>query len=403
MKLDIFCELQKAQESWTDDHEHKLIQETLEQARLADELGYNCWWEVEHHAAGIFSHSSAPEIMLTTIANQTKNLRVGHAAVLAPFNFNHPIRVAERTAFIDQISEGRLEVGLARSTLPEWRLFDIDPDESRSQMQETFEMLPKMWTEEEFSWDSKNFQIDKRNIVPKPYQKPHPNLWQATATPSGFEQAGRNGVGALLTTVSFPIEAVASMLEIYREEIQNCDPVGKFVNDQVALFTFVHCAETEQEAIDNGAAAAAAWYTNTVADFFEIRDTMLKAGDEMAAAVKANPDGLLAEFAKMQEEAAANVAETDFTRLLNRILAGEHISNEEAYEILSEHDTVIIGDVETCKKKMKRYEEIGLDRLMCFQQVGNLDPEAIKKSIRLVGEHLIPVFDPDATPAGASA
>ena len=61
---------------------------------------------------------------------------------------------------------------------------------------------------------------------------------------------------------------------------------------------------------------------------------------------------------------------------------------------------MIIGDVETCKRKMKRYQDIGLDRLMCFQQVGNLDPEAILKSIRLVGEHLIPVFDPDATPAG---
>ena len=119
MKLDIFCEVQKAKESRGPDWQHDLIEETLAQARLADELGYGCWWEVEHHAAGVFSMSSAPEIVLTTIANQTKNLRIGHAAVLAPFNFNHPIRVAERTAFMDHISGGRLEVGLARSTIPE--------------------------------------------------------------------------------------------------------------------------------------------------------------------------------------------------------------------------------------------------------------------------------------------
>ena len=402
MKIDIFCEVQKAQESWGEDHEQVLIQETLEQARLADELGYSCWWEVEHHAAGIFSHSSAPEIMLTAIASQTKNLRVGHAAVLAPFNFNHPVRVAERAAFLDHISQGRLEVGLARSTAPEWRLFNIPPDDARDQMQETFEMLPRIWTEQEFSWDSENFQIDRRNIVPKPYQKPHPRLWQAVGTPGGFQQAGRNGVGVLLTTVNFPIEAVASMLSIYREEIKNCDPVGKFVNDQVALFTFVHCAETEQEAIDNGAAAAAAWYVNTVSDFFEVREFMLRAGDELAAAVSANPDSALAEWASMQEEAAAHVEETEFTQLLNRMVSGEHISNEEAYEILNKQDTVIIGDVDTCRKKMQRYRDIGLDRLMCFQQVGNLSPEAIKKSMRLVGEHLIPEFDPEATPAGAS-
>ena len=401
MKIDIFCEVQKAKESWGEDHEQTLIRETLEQARLADELGYGCWWEVEHHAAGVFSHSSAPEIMLTAIANQTQNLRVGHAAVLAPFNFNHPVRVAERCAFIDHISRGRLEVGLARSTAPEWRLFNIPPDDARTQMQEAFEMLPRIWTEEEFSWSSEHFQIDRRTIVPKPYQKPHPRLWQATATPGGFEQAGRNGVGALLTTVNFPIESVAGMLEIYRKEIAGCDPVGKFVNDQVALFTFVHCADTEQEAIDNGAAAAAAWYVNTVIDFFEVREFFLRVQDELAAAVAASPDGALAEFARMQEQAAAQIEETDMTRLLNRMSGGEHISNEEAYEILNEQDTVIIGDVDTCRRKMKRYEEIGVDRLMCFQQVGNLTPEAIKKSMRLVGERLIPEFDPEATPAGA--
>lgn len=394
MKVDIFCEVQKGSESRGENYEHTLIEETLEQARLADELGYGCWWEVEHHCAPIFSMSSAPEIMLTMIAAQTERIRLGHAAVLAPSSFNHPIRVAERTAYIDHMSNGRLEVGLARSTIPEWRTFNIDPDSTRTQLQETFEMLPKMWTQGDFSWKSENFDINNVDVVPKPYQKPHPRLWQATATPNGFEQAGRNGVGALLTTVNFPLEAVDAMLQIYRTEIAKCEPVGEFVNDQVSLFTFVHCAETEQEAIDNGAAAAAAWYVNTVLDFFEIRDTTLAASDELAAAAALNPSSPLAEFAKMQEQ-AGEPPQTRATELLNRMMNGEHITNEEAYEVLNEQDSVIIGDVETCRKKMARYRDIGLDRLMCFQQVGNLDPEAIKKSMRLVGEHLIPEFDPE--------
>ena len=265
-------------------------------------------------------------------------------------------------------------------------------------------MLPKMWTQDSFSWKSDSFEINDRDICPKPLQKPHPRLWQATATPSGFQQAGRNGVGALLTTVNLPLEVIDSMLKIYREEITNCEPVGEFVNDQVALFTFVHCADTEQEAIDNGAAAAAAWYVNTVLDFFELRETMLRAADELSQAAKANPASPLGEFARMAEQAAAaDVPETPATELLNRMNDGGHITNEEAYEILSGQDSVIIGDVETCRRKMKRYQEIGLDRLMCFQQVGNLTPEAIEKSIRLVGEQLIPEFDPEATPAGAPA
>ena len=117
MKVDIFSEMQQPKELWGPDvenHEHRLFEETLAQAKLADEMGYGIWWEVEHHTAVEFSYSSAPEIMLTNIAANTQNLRVGHSAVLSPFRFNHPIRVAgARAAFLDHVSNGRFELGLA--------------------------------------------------------------------------------------------------------------------------------------------------------------------------------------------------------------------------------------------------------------------------------------------------
>lgn len=392
MKIDVFCEMMKPKLFFGEGQEHQLILETLEQARLADELGYGCWWQVEHHGAPQFSYSSAPEVMLTAIACNTKRLRIGHAAVLAPFKFNHPIRIAERAAFLDHISEGRLEVGLARSTIPEWRLFGIDPNDARRQLQQAFEMIPRMWTEERFSWQSEDFSIQNLNVVPKPFQKPHPRLWQAVGSPSGFEQAGKNGVGLLLTTVQTPIEAVAAMLGIYRREIARCKPVAQTVNEQVSLFTFVHCAETEKEAIEHGAAAAAAWYINTVTTFFEVRESMLKMADELGAAVKRNPESPLADFAQKMAEAAA-APKSDATKLLDRLVAGEQISNEEVYEMLNEQASVIIGDVDACRKKMERYRDIGIDRLMCFQQVGHLPQEHILKSMRLVGEHLIPALD----------
>lgn len=394
MKLDIFCEMMKPKMFFGEGQEHALIQETLEQARLADELGYGCWWQVEHHAAPQFSFSSAPEVMLTAIACQTKRIRIGHAAVLAPFKINHPIRIAERAAFLDHVSGGRLELGLARSTVPEWRTFKVDPDDVRRQVQQAFEMIPRIWTEEKFSWKSNDFEIRDANIVPKPLQKPHPQLWQAVGSAAGFEQAGKNGVGLLLTTVQTPLEAVSAMLDIYRGEIARCKPVGKTKNNQVALFTFVHCAESEKEAIANGAASAAAWYINTVTSFFEVREFMLRAADEMTAASKRNPTSPLAEFARAMAEASAGPKSRD-TLLFDRLLAGEKISNEEVYEHLNEQASVIIGDPDQCKKKMQRYKDIGVDRLMCFQQVGHLPHEQIVKSMRLVGEHLIPAFHKD--------
>ena len=103
-----------------------------------------------------------------------------------------------------------------------------------------------------------------------------------------------------------PVEVIEPILAIYREEITHCEPVGEFINDQVALFTFVHCADTEQEAIDNGAAAATTWYVNTVLDFFELRERMLLAADELAQAARATPGSPLAEFVRMSEEAAAS-------------------------------------------------------------------------------------------------
>jgi alkanesulfonate monooxygenase SsuD/methylene tetrahydromethanopterin reductase-like flavin-dependent oxidoreductase (luciferase family) len=393
MKIDMFCEMIKPKKFFGEGQEHTLFLETLAQAQLADELGYGCWWQVEHHAAPQFSYSSAPELMLTAIARSTRQMRVGHAAVLAPVRINHPLRIAERAAFLDHLSEGRLELGLARASVPEWRVFGIEPDDARRQLQQAFEMIPKMWTQERFSWSSPDFTIKDATVVPKPVQKPHPRLWQAAVTPNGFAQAGRNGVGVLLTTIATPIEAIVEMLGVYRGEIQRCKPVGETVNDQVALFTFVHCAETEREAIDHGAAAAVAWYINMIFTFFEAREVMMRTIDEMAAAVSRDPDSPIAAYARLAAQKAA-LPKTPLTSMLDRMIAGEPVSNEEVYETLTADASVIIGDVASCRKKMQRYQDVGVDRLMCFQQLGHLPHEHIMKSIRLVGEHLIPVFDP---------
>ena len=93
--------------------------------KLADELGFGCWWNVEHHGAEEFSYSSAPEMMPVVLSQHTKRIRFGHSGILAPHNINHPLRVAERAAFTDIVSGGRVELGLARSGGTEWETFDV--------------------------------------------------------------------------------------------------------------------------------------------------------------------------------------------------------------------------------------------------------------------------------------
>ncbi|MFC0548787.1 LLM class flavin-dependent oxidoreductase [Kutzneria chonburiensis] len=389
MKIDLFNEIQNPR-PWPVDHEQQRFRRAIEQAKLADELGYGCWWQVEHHGAGEFSLSSAPELVLAAIAQHTNRIRLGHSAVLAPGRFNHPIRVAERAATLDHLSGGRVELGLTRSTIPEWRLFNISAEQARAQTQEAFEMVPGMWTSDDFSHHSENYQISNLSINPKPLQQPHPPLWQAAASPTSFEDAGRRGVGVLGTTMWESLERVGRMIKLYRAAAEACtEPVGSFVNNQVGYFTFVHCAETDEQAMRNGAAAAAAWYTVTALRFFE-------AATEFAATMQRHQDlldspdggGLTGEFLRGEIDNAPTEAQL----LIGRVLQGEDVPEEEVFRVLSAQQSLIVGSPETCREKLQAYADLGIDRLMCLHQIGGMADEAVTTSIRLIGE-LIPEFD----------
>ncbi|HEX5407023.1 MAG TPA: LLM class flavin-dependent oxidoreductase [Pseudonocardiaceae bacterium] len=389
MKIDLFNEIQNPR-PWSAGHEQARFQQAIEQAKLADELGYGCWWQVEHHGAGEFSLSSAPELLLTAISQHTKQIRLGHSAVLAPARFNHPIRVAERAATLDHLSGGRLELGLTRSTIPEWRLFGIDSQDVRPQTQQAFELVTKMWTSDRFSYESDNFQITDASISPKPLQRPHPPLWQPAGSPSSFEEAGRRGVGVLGTTMWESLERAGRMVDLYRAAARRCtEPVGSYVNDQVAFFTFVHCAETDEQAMRNGAAAAAAWYTVTALTFFEaaaqFADTTKLQVDLLH---KPDGGGLTGQFLRAEVDDAI----TEGKMLIGRIVRGEDVPDDEIFAVLSAQDSLIVGSPETCRRKLRAYADLGIDRMMCLQQMGSIAHEDVLTSIRLIGD-LIAEFD----------
>jgi alkanesulfonate monooxygenase SsuD/methylene tetrahydromethanopterin reductase-like flavin-dependent oxidoreductase (luciferase family) len=387
LKIDVFTEIQDPR-PWAEGHEQVRIQQALEQAELADAAGYGCWWQVEHHGAEEFSLSSAPELVLAAISQRTSRIRLGHAAVLAPARFNHPIRVAERAAMLDHLSGGRLELGLTRSTAPEWRLFGVDPAAARPETQEAFEEIPKMWAGERSSVSG------DKPILPKPLQRPHPPLWQAATTPASFEEAGKRGVGVLGTTLWESLERVDRMVGLYRAAAESCtEPVGAFVNNQIAFFTFVHCADTDEEAMRNGAAAAAAWYTARALTFFEAADSFVEVIAQQQA-ILADPagGGLAGEF--LRAEAGAATPPNDAQMVIGRILQGEQVPDEEVFEALNAQDSLIVGSPETCRRKLRAYADLGIDRLMAFHQVGSLPHEKVLKSMRLVGD-LIGEFDTD--------
>jgi alkanesulfonate monooxygenase SsuD/methylene tetrahydromethanopterin reductase-like flavin-dependent oxidoreductase (luciferase family) len=114
MKFSLFFEMQLSRP--TRSSEAQVFRDCVEQALLADALGYHCIWEVEHHGLFEYSHSSAPEVFLAFIAGRTKRIRLGHGVTLLPNRYNHPIRIAERIATLDILSGGRVNWGTGKSS-----------------------------------------------------------------------------------------------------------------------------------------------------------------------------------------------------------------------------------------------------------------------------------------------
>jgi alkanesulfonate monooxygenase SsuD/methylene tetrahydromethanopterin reductase-like flavin-dependent oxidoreductase (luciferase family) len=396
LKLDIFCEIQIAK-PWPPQHERMILLDTIEQARAADRAGFDVWWQVEHHGAPEFSYSAAPEVMLTAIAMETRRMHVGHAGVLAPFRINGPLRVAERGATLDILSNGRFELGLARSGGKEWETFGVNPDTTRAELREAFHMIPKMWTDPTFSWKSDVFEMPEREVVPKPLTKPHPRLWQTAGSPDSFRGAGEMGIGVLGTTLLSPVGFMKDMLDEYDAGIAACKtPAGKFVNHQKGVFTFVHVAESRTQAIDSGAAWSALWYVHAAPIIFKVPRSIW--WDQIRAGLNPHLARELVSKRKiaMQEDDPRELAdspdELPVISLLKRMARGEEVTFEEAHEVAEKLDSVIIGDVEHCRHKMAQYRNIGCDRLLCLTQFGRVPHEAVMRSIRLIGEHLIPHF-----------
>jgi len=390
MILDIFSELQPARPAQEVDAP-TLYEQAIEQARLADELGFGCWWAVEHHTDPEFSFSSAPELVLVAIARHTRRIRLGTSGILSPYPINHPVRVAERAALVDVLSNGRLELGLARSGGAEWETFGVDADSTRDQLREALHVIPRIWTGHSFKWDSEGLRVPERDFVPKPVQKPHPPLWQTVSNPQSCRMAGELGVGMLGSCAFIPVERIRPAVEDYERGLARCRPAGEFVNDQRAMFTIVHCARTKREAIESRAGEAALWFMNLAPRTFRVaRENWINlirgaVGDGAAS-------GRMLDAPEAPPSAEDLNDPVPVIALLNRQRAGHALDPEEVYETLEPIDTVVIGDVDTCRRKLRRIAEQGLDRLMCLMQFGPLPHEAAMRSIRIAGEQLIPAL-----------
>lgn len=255
MKFGIFYEHQLPR-PWTSGLEYKLFQDALSQVELADRLGIDHAWEVEHHFLEEYSHSSSPEVFLGACSQRTKNIRLGHGIVLMPPKYNHPAKVAERIATLDLVSNGRVEFGTGESaSLMELGGFNmpLDSAEKRAMWLESVEQCLNMMVMDPYpGYDGKFFSMPTRNVVPKTLQKPHPPVWVACSNRETIKLAARLGIGALTFAFVDPAEAKAWVDDYYRIFKEECVPIGHAVNPNIAMVTGFSVHRDAEEARRRG-------------------------------------------------------------------------------------------------------------------------------------------------------
>jgi alkanesulfonate monooxygenase SsuD/methylene tetrahydromethanopterin reductase-like flavin-dependent oxidoreductase (luciferase family) len=254
MRFGIFYEHQLPK-PWNPGDEAKLFHEALEQVVLADKLGYDYAWEVEHHFLEEYSHSSAPEVFLSACAALTKTIRVGHGIRQVIPNYNHPARVAEGLATLDIISRGRLDFGIGEgATRLELGGFGIPAREKRALCLEAAEQIANMMVMSPYpGYEGHAFTMPCRNVLPKPVQAPHPPMWMACTNRDTIKVAAANGLGALAFSFVNPEDA-KNWADIYYGIIKSdaCVPLGHSVNANLAMVSNFSVHNDRDEAIRRG-------------------------------------------------------------------------------------------------------------------------------------------------------
>jgi alkanesulfonate monooxygenase SsuD/methylene tetrahydromethanopterin reductase-like flavin-dependent oxidoreductase (luciferase family) len=357
MKFGIFFEL-SVPRPFTPEREHQVYLNALEQARLADELGFATIWAVEHHFLEEYSHSSAPELFLTAVAAQTSRIRLGHGAVVCVPEINHPIRVAERAAVLDQLSGGRLEFGTARSsTWTEIGGFGADPDATKKDWDEYVRVLPRMWTQEFFSYEGRCFSMPERSVLPKPLQKPHPPMWVTVTSPGTELDAADRGLGCLGVATAGFAEQERRTRE-YHRRVKLCDPVGEFVNDRVGTLNFLYCHEDARMAAERGMTFLGTF-------------------------------GMLNAHLLFTREAYQTSAYQSLANLAP-LAASKSSSPGDAPKL---PEGMCLGDPHHIIQAIKRWEEIGVDEVNFLLNAAEVLPqEQVLESLRLFAREVIPAF-----------
>jgi alkanesulfonate monooxygenase SsuD/methylene tetrahydromethanopterin reductase-like flavin-dependent oxidoreductase (luciferase family) len=322
----------------------EMYRRVLDWAVLAEDLGYDSVWLAEHHFSN-YGYIPNPLMMAVKVAQRTRRVRIGTAVLVLPFW--HPLRVAEDIAMADQLTDGRMEIGVARGYQPyEFARFGLRMEEARDRTDETLEVLLRALTLEGFDFHGRYYQIPETTVFPRPLQQPHPPIWLAAHTRESFEIGARLGLQAITTNSGRPIDVLqegwSDFLDV-RKQYNVQGPIEFAVQQQMCL------APTDDEARQ--------MMEHVLYNFRQVAN--LRGGTERVVKGRSYP---------------------------------APVEGEPSLDELFESRT-LSGSSATVRRKIEQYRAVSdITALNCTFQLGHMGPDLVTRSMRLFAEEIMPHF-----------
>jgi alkanesulfonate monooxygenase SsuD/methylene tetrahydromethanopterin reductase-like flavin-dependent oxidoreductase (luciferase family) len=336
--------------------------EMIEEAVLADEVGFHVYGVTEAHFT--LYGTSSPEVILGAVAARTRSIRLRPMSTVL-LAFNHPIRVAEFLGTLDCVSDGRAEVAAGRSNSAHMlEAFGISPSETRAQWSESLDVLRKALSQDPFEHQGDLWTIPPRTVFPRPIQQPHPPLFSAATSIEGCRIAGEKGLGVISgNTLAGGWDFVRECHDAYRDGLATFDPSTGQVNASFGGFALkAYCAETNEQALE------------------EARDIALDTFD-----------GVI----ELYERLAAKSQDYEYMGAISTLKD----RREDVPFLVDRAPYLSIGDPEFFIERCRRLEEIGVDEFVV--NIDGMTHEQHMSAIELIGRHVIPLF-PDEAPSPAA-
>jgi alkanesulfonate monooxygenase SsuD/methylene tetrahydromethanopterin reductase-like flavin-dependent oxidoreductase (luciferase family) len=339
------------------DADHAAIEDLLAEACLAEEVGFDSVWLTEHNFTGEAVYSD-PIPFASALAARTARVRIGFAVI--QLALRHPVRLAVELALLDNLSRGRLDVGVGRGSLYneyEFVGYGLRSDDSRERSAEALAVLTGAWTEQPFVHHGKFFQVSLPALRPRVYQRPHPPIWRSVVTPGSFTECGR--LGAPILTPRLPLATLPDRLKLYDD----------------GLRAGGHARETRERLLRD----VAVWRHVYVAP------SQTQAEDELAEALVHTRHHML------EARAAHNPPDYTVDPAVLNPFNDPRVPDDEAVRH-SLATGALCGTPARVAEQTAELQAAGVHHVLCQMSFGYLGHERIVASMRRFGEQVLPAF-----------